>query len=76
MEEVEAYPGSPRRISSPKKKSPSHKDAESRKVTNAFPVHIQVDRALHLPSIIDQSRLLFILRLLNVNLITIECFVC
>ena len=67
MEEMEVYPGSPRKISSPRKKSSPHKHAESRRVTNSFPVHIQVDRALHLPSIIDQSRLLFILRLLNVN---------
>ena len=55
MEDVDSYPGSRRRISSPRKSS-SHKHKEPKLPRNAFPVHIQVDRALHLPSIVDQAR--------------------
>ncbi len=40
----------------------SHARKARKGAANAFRVHIQVDRALHLPSIIDQSRLVKLLK--------------
>ena len=52
---IEEYSTSHRKAGSPKKASP-HNVSRGRNVDNSFPVHIQVDRALHLPCIVDQSR--------------------